>query len=143
MVGGKSISDNDHELKLNKLVYYSSTLSLIRLLAILSLVLLGGILIFRSTLIESIEEYYVRNATIALWIAVIGCGITYYRLLSNFKKSVRLYGPEEQEEPESVKRSRIFGSSRFEYLSVLLSICMVALGLWFGGLYISLGLLNP
>jgi hypothetical protein len=64
-------------------------------------------------------------------------------LASNYKKSIKIFGIEEYNEPESVKRGRIFGSTKFEYLSIIISICMLAFGLWFAALFIFIGLLNP
>ena len=54
-----------------------------------------------------------------------------------------MFGIEEYDEPESVKRARQFGSTRFEYLSIIVSICMLAFSLWFAALFILMGLLNP
>lgn len=54
-----------------------------------------------------------------------------------------MFGIEEENEPESVKRARLFGSKRFEYLSIITSICMLAFGLWFAVVFMLLGLLNP
>lgn len=114
-----------------------------RTLSILSILILGGILIFRNQLIQSIDEYYIKSATVSLWITVIGCGMTYYNLVSNYKKSIKMFGIEEEDEPDSVKRARLFGSTKFEYLSIIISICMLAFGLWFATLFMLMGLLNP
>lgn len=129
--------------ELNKLVYYSSTISLMRILSALSLLILGGMLIFRTNLEQFVDQYFIKSATVSLWICVIGCGLTYYNLASNYKKSIRMFGVEEYIEPESVKRARLFGSTKFEYLSMIISICMLAFGLWFASLFIFIGLLNP
>jgi hypothetical protein len=114
-----------------------------RILSVLSLLILGGMLIFRTNLEQTIDGYYIKSATVSLWICVIGCGLTYYNLASNYKKSIKIFGIEEYNEPESVKRARIFGSTKFEYLSIIISICMLAFGLWFAALFIFIGLLNP
>ncbi|MEM7007967.1 MAG: hypothetical protein AAF462_02415 [Thermodesulfobacteriota bacterium] len=131
------------ELKINKANYYSSTISLLRLLSILTLLCLGGTLIFRSTLQNFIEEYYIKGSTLSLWISVIGSGLNYYFLWSNYKKSIQTYGPEEHNEPESIKSKRLFGSSKIEYISIAISTVMIALGLWFGAVFLVFGLLNP
>lgn len=136
-----NISRNDRALILKKSVYYSSTNSLIKQLSIVSLILLGAVLIFRNNLELSIQEYYLKSSTISIWICVIGCGLTYYLLASNYKKSMNQYGVEEINEPESIKRARIFGSSKIEYLSIMFSMAMVACGAWFGLIFIILGLL--
>jgi len=116
---------------------------LIRILSVLSLLILGWILIFRTNVEQTINEYYIKSATVSLWICVIGCGLTYYNLASNYKKSIKMFGIEKYDEPESVKRARLFGSTRFEYLSIIVSICMLAFSLWFAALFILMGLLNP
>jgi hypothetical protein len=114
-----------------------------RTLSVLSLLILGGMLIFRTNLEQTIDEYYIKSATVSLWICVIGCGLTYYNLASNYKKGIKIFGIEEYNEPESVERARIFGSTKFEYLSIIITICMLAFGLWFAALFIFMGLLNP
>jgi len=137
-----NIPDNNHILVLNKQVYYRSTVSLIKALTVVSVVLLGGILIFRNDLESTIDEYYIKSATVSLWICVIGCGLSYYILNSNHKKSLKMFGVEEVSEPESVKRARLFGSTKFEYLSIIISTCMLAVGMWLGIFFSLLGLLN-
>ena len=141
-LGGRDIPDNNDILVLNKQVYYRSTVNLIKALTVISVVLLGGILIFRNDLESIIDEYYIISATLSLWICVIGCGLSYYILNSNYKKSLKMFGVEEVSEPESVKRARLFGSTRFEYLSIIISICMLAIGIWLGIFFSLLGLLN-
>jgi len=141
--GGTDILNKDRILVLNKLIYYNSTVGLIRQISIVFLILLGAILIFRNSLELTIHEYYIKSVTVSLWICVIGCGLTYYILISHYKKSLKMFGLEEANEPESVKRARIFGSTRSEYLSIIVSTGMVAVGTWFGIIFILLGLLNP
>lgn len=141
-LGGRDIPDNNYTLVLNKQVYYRSTVNLIKALTVISVVLVGGILIFRNDLESKIDEYYIKSATLSLWICVIGCGMSYYILNSNYKKSLKMFGIEEVSEPEPVKRARLFGSTRFEYLSIIISICMLAIGMWFGIFFSLLGLLN-
>jgi len=129
-------------VELKKHAYYDSTVDLIKILSILSVLALGAILIFHSKLEQVIDTYYIKSATIALWICVIGCGLSYYNIVSNYKKSIKMFGIEEPNQTESINRARLFGSTRFEYLSVIPSICMLAFGFWFSGLFILLGLLN-
>ncbi|MEX0999862.1 MAG: hypothetical protein WD000_07890 [Thermodesulfobacteriota bacterium] len=141
--GVKILNRKPQIFELNKLAYYSSTISLMRTLSVLSLLILGGMLIFRTNLEQTIDEYYIKSATVSLWICVIGCGLTYYNLASNYKKSIKILGIEKYNEPESVERARLFGSTKFEYLSIIISICMLTFGLWFAALFIFMGLLNP
>lgn len=141
--GGIIISGKEQRrVELKKHVYYDSTVDLIKLLSILSVLALGAILLFYSKLEQIIDTYYIKSATIALWICVIGCGLTYYNIVSNYKKSIKMFGIEEPNQTESINSARLFGSTKFEYLSIMVTICMMMFGLWFGGLFILLGLLN-
>jgi hypothetical protein len=99
-------------------------------------------LIFRSSIEQRIDAYYIKSATVTLWVCVIGCGLTYYNIVSNYKKSIKMFGLDELNQTESINRVRLFGSTKLEYLSIIVSICMIAFGLWFGGLFILMGLLN-
>ena len=132
----------ENRLGLNKLVYYNSTVRLIRILSGISIISLGGILILGGETEQLVDEHYVKSATVSFWICVIGSGLTYYILNSNFKKSIKMFGVEELNEPESVKRARLFGSTRFEFLSILISSAMLAIGLWFGLFFLIAGFLN-
>ena len=131
-----------NQIEIQKKVYYKSTLSLIMLLSIISLLSLGGILIFRNYIELVVEESYVKSATIALWISLIGGGLTYYNFVSNYRKSIKLFGIQEPNQAQAINRARLFGSTRFEFLSAIISICMLAFGFWFTVLFLIMGLLD-
>jgi len=136
------LEDGQKKVGLTNQDYYNSTVNLIKLLSILSLLVLGGILIFRSSIEQIIDTSYIKSATVTLWICLIGCGLTYYNIISNYKKSIKMFGLDELNQTESINRARLLGSTKFEYLSIIVSVCMMAFGLWFAGLFILMGLLN-
>jgi len=143
IAGGINILENEpRHVELKKLVYYNSIVNLIKLLSILPLLALGGILIFRSSFEQIIDEDYIKSATVALWVSLIGCGLSYFNFVSNYKKSIEMFGLEDPDQTESIKRIRLFGPTISGYLFIIVSICMLAFGLWFGVLFILLGLLN-
>ncbi len=93
---------------LTKHAHYGSTVELIKLLSVFSVLVLGAILIFHSSLERAIDAYYIKSATIALWICVIGCGLSYYNIISNYKKSIKMFGIEEPSQSESINNARLF-----------------------------------
>lgn len=136
------LEDGQKKVGLTNQDYYNSTVNLIKILSILSLLVLGGILIFRSSIEQIIDTSYIKSATVTLWICLIGCGLTYYNIISNYKKSIKMFGLDELNQTESINRARLLGSTKFEYLSIIVSVCIMAFGLWFAGLFILMGLLN-
>jgi len=136
------LEDGQKKVGLTNQDYYNSTVNLIKILSILSLLVLGGIVIFRSSIEQIIDTSYIKSATVTLWICLIGCGLTYYNIISNYKKSIKMFGLDELNQTESINRARLLGSTKFEYLSIIVSVCIMAFGLWFAGLFILMGLLN-